>query len=46
MGFAKKVANRVIFMDRGAIVENDVKDAFFEAPRTDRAKDFLSRILH
>ena len=46
MGFAKKVANRVIFMDRGAIVENVVKDAFFEAPRTDRAKDFLSRILH
>ncbi len=46
MGFAKKVANRVIFMDRGAIVENDVKDAFFEAPRSDRAKDFLSRILH
>jgi len=46
MGFAKKVAHRVIFMDRGIIVEDDTKDAFFAAPRSDRARDFLAKILH
>ncbi|UVA80348.1 amino acid ABC transporter ATP-binding protein [Pandoraea commovens] len=46
MGFAKKVANRVIFMDQGAIVEDDQKDAFFANPKSDRAKDFLAKILH
>ena len=46
MGFAKKVANRVVFMDHGAIVEDDDKDTFFFSPKSDRAKDFLSRILH
>jgi len=46
MGFAKKVAHRVIFMDRGAIVEDDTKDAFFAAPRSERARDFLAKILH
>ncbi|RZF27925.1 amino acid ABC transporter ATP-binding protein [Paraburkholderia sp. UYCP14C] len=46
MGFAKKVANRVIFMDHGRIVEDDAKDAFFENPKSDRAKDFLAKILH
>jgi glutamate/aspartate transport system ATP-binding protein len=46
MGFAKKVAHRVIFMDRGAIVEDDRKDAFFAAPKSDRAKEFLAKILH
>ncbi|AKC69568.1 amino acid ABC transporter ATP-binding protein [Pandoraea oxalativorans] len=46
MGFAKKVANRVIFMDQGLIVEDDQKDAFFANPKTDRAKDFLAKILH
>ena len=45
MGFAKKVANRVIFMDQGRIVEDDSKDAFFGAPRSDRARQFLARIL-
>jgi glutamate/aspartate transport system ATP-binding protein len=45
MGFAKKVADRVIFMDRGAIVEDDSKESFFEAPKSDRARDFLSRVL-
>ena len=45
MGFAKKVANRVIFMDQGRIVEDDNKDAFFGAPRSDRARQFLARIL-
>ena len=46
MGFAKKVAHRVVFMDRGAIVEDDQKDAFFANPKSDRAKDFLAKILH
>ncbi|MDN7908039.1 amino acid ABC transporter ATP-binding protein [Burkholderia diffusa] len=46
MGFAKKVAHRVIFMDRGAIVEDDRKDDFFSNPKSDRAKDFLAKILH
>jgi glutamate/aspartate transport system ATP-binding protein len=46
MGFAKKVAHRVIFMDRGAIVEDDRKDAFFANPKSDRARDFLAKILH
>ena len=46
MGFAKKVAHRVIFMDKGAIVEDDSKEAFFANPRSDRAKDFLAKILH
>jgi glutamate/aspartate transport system ATP-binding protein len=46
MGFAKKVAHRVIFMDRGVIVEDDQKDAFFANPKSDRAKDFLAKILH
>ena len=46
MGFAKKVANRVIFMDQGIIVEDDRKDEFFANPKSDRAKDFLAKILH
>ncbi|WP_321896455.1 amino acid ABC transporter ATP-binding protein [Paraburkholderia heleia] len=46
MGFAKKVANRVIFMDQGCIVEDDLKEAFFAQPKSSRAKDFLSKILH
>ena len=46
MGFAKKVAHRVIFMDRGIIVEDDTKEAFFAAPRSERARDFLAKILH
>jgi glutamate/aspartate transport system ATP-binding protein len=46
MGFAKKVANRVVFMDRGSIVEDCTKDAFFGAPRSERAKDFLQKIIH
>ena len=45
MGFAKKVANRVIFMDQGRIVEDDSKDAFFGAPRSERARQFLAKIL-
>ena len=46
MGFARKVANRVIFMDEGKIVEDRNKDDFFNNPESDRAKDFLAKILH
>ena len=46
MGFARKVANRVIFMDEGKIVEDSDKEAFFANPQSDRAKDFLAKILH
>jgi glutamate/aspartate transport system ATP-binding protein len=46
MGFAKRVASRVIFMDQGRIVEDDSKDAFFEHPRSERAQQFLAKILH
>ncbi|MBL8458357.1 MAG: amino acid ABC transporter ATP-binding protein, partial [Zoogloea sp.] len=45
MGFARKVANRVIFMDQGRIVEDDGKEAFFGAPRSERARQFLAKIL-
>ena len=46
MGFARKVANRVIFMDKGLIVEDCTKDEFFGTPRSDRARDFLAKIIH
>jgi len=45
MGFARKVAHRVIFMDEGAIVEDATKEDFFGTPRSDRAQLFLSKIL-
>jgi glutamate transport system ATP-binding protein len=45
MGFARKAANRVVFMDSGAIVESAEPETFFTAPTSDRAKDFLSKIL-
>ena len=45
MGFARKVANRVIFMDKGEIVEDASKDDFFGRPRSERAQLFLSKIL-
>jgi glutamate/aspartate transport system ATP-binding protein len=45
MGFASKVANRVIFMDKGEIVEDAEKTDFFGKPRSDRAQKFLSKIL-
>jgi general L-amino acid transport system ATP-binding protein len=45
MGFAKAVADRVIFMDQGQIVEQNTPHAFFNHPQTDRAQDFLSKIL-
>ncbi len=46
MGFARKVAHRVVFMDEGRIVEEAPTDAFFATPRSERARAFLSRILH
>ena len=46
MGFAKKVAHRVIFMDHGHIVEDASKEDFFGTPRSERAQLFLSKILH
>ena len=45
MGFAKKVADRVIFMDAGEIIENLPAEEFFGKPHTDRAQKFLSKIL-
>ncbi|MEE1845636.1 amino acid ABC transporter ATP-binding protein [Streptomyces sp. NPDC007076] len=45
MGFARSAANRVVFMADGRIVEDRTPDAFFTAPESDRAKDFLSKIL-
>ncbi|MGP1679836.1 MAG: amino acid ABC transporter ATP-binding protein [Burkholderiales bacterium] len=46
MGFARKVAHRVIFMDEGSIVEDATKDDFFGKTRSERAQQFLSKILH
>jgi glutamate/aspartate transport system ATP-binding protein len=46
MGFASRVAHRVIFMDQGQIVEDEPKAQFFETPRSERARQFLSKILH
>jgi len=45
MGFARRVAHRVVFMDQGAIVEDAPKEAFFGTPRSERAQQFLSKIL-
>jgi len=45
MGFARKVANRVIFMDQGRVVEDDTAEAFFATPRSERAQQFLAKIL-
>ncbi len=46
MGFARKVAHRVVFMDGGQIVEDLPKEEFFGKPRSERAQQFLSKILH
>src|SRR5215218_3219381 len=46
MGFARRAANRVVFMDGGRIVESSDPETFFTNPRSDRAKDFLSKILN
>ncbi|HYS82524.1 MAG TPA: amino acid ABC transporter ATP-binding protein [Anaeromyxobacteraceae bacterium] len=46
MGFARKVAHRVVFMDHGQILEDAPTDDFFGRPRSERAQQFLSKILH
>ncbi|MFS2022693.1 amino acid ABC transporter ATP-binding protein [Massilia sp. GER05] len=46
MGFARRVADRVVFMDEGRIVEDSAGEAFFEAPQSARAREFLARIIH
>ncbi|MDA7423559.1 amino acid ABC transporter ATP-binding protein [Thalassococcus lentus] len=46
MGFARKAADRMIFMDHGAIVETGTPDVFFDAPKSERCRTFLSQILH
>jgi glutamate transport system ATP-binding protein len=46
MGFARRAANRVVFMDAGRIVESATPETFFTNPSSDRAKDFLSKILN
>jgi glutamate/aspartate transport system ATP-binding protein len=45
MGFARKAADRVVFMDHGSIIETAPREQFFDAPRAERARLFLSRIL-
>ena len=46
MGFARTVADRVIFMDEGQIIEENTPDAFFDNPSSDRAQTFISQVLH
>ena len=46
MGFAKNVADKVIFMDNGSIIEDCSKQEFFETERSERTKQFLDKILH
>jgi general L-amino acid transport system ATP-binding protein len=45
MGFARRVADRVVFMDQGSIVEIDTPDAFFGAPKHERSRAFLAQLL-
>jgi general L-amino acid transport system ATP-binding protein len=45
MGFARRVADRVVFMDQGSIVEIDTPDAFFSAPKHERSRAFLAQLL-
>ena len=46
MGFARRVANRIVFMDQGKIIEDCSKDDFFNTTRSDRARDFLAKIIN
>jgi glutamate/aspartate transport system ATP-binding protein len=46
MGFARKVADRIVFMDHGKIVEDTPKEQFFTEPKSQRAREFLARIIH
>jgi glutamate/aspartate transport system ATP-binding protein len=45
MGFARRVAHRVVFMDQGRIIEDEPTETFFSTPRSERARQFLSRVL-
>ena len=45
MGFARSAADRIVFMDAGRIVESAPPEIFFSAPRSERARDFLSKVL-
>ena len=45
MGFAREVADRIVFMDEGAVVEEGTAESFFRSPREERARDFLSKVL-
>ena len=46
MGFARRVAHRVLFLDQGHVLEDSDKDAFFAEPKAERARQFLSKVLH
>nr|WP_309486578.1 amino acid ABC transporter ATP-binding protein [Ancylobacter mangrovi] len=46
MGFAREVADRVVFMDKGAVVEQDTPERFFSAPASERAREFLRQVIH
>ena len=46
MGFARQVADRVIFMDAGEIIEEDDPESFFNAPKNERTKTFLDQLLN
>ncbi len=46
MGFARRVANRIVFMDQGKVIEDCTKDEFFNTQRSERAADFLAKIIH
>jgi arginine/lysine/histidine transport system ATP-binding protein len=45
MGFAREVADRILFLDNGVLLEEGTPEAFFSAPQTSRAKDFLEKVL-
>ena len=46
MGFARKVGNRVVFLENGRIIEENTSEEFFTNPQSDRAKDFLSKVFY
>jgi ABC-type polar amino acid transport system ATPase subunit len=46
MGFAREVCDRIVFIDEGTIVEEGRPDEFFSNPKSDRARDFIDKILH
>ena len=46
MGFARKVANKVVFLDHGEIIEQNSSEGFFTHPETERARTFLSQVLY